>query len=150
MKKLIFGLALVCATLGSDDPKDYDDRATFSGSLEGTWHGVSGEDNGQTMNAQIQGAKLVFKNDATAQLFDQGNQPQNIQYRLEPSRRPAQMDLMLIDGAGKGQTIKLIYSLEGNVLKMAITSGQLGMRPTEFKTGQGSNLRILIFKREGK
>ena len=64
--------------------------------------------------------------------------------------RPAHLDLTLIDGPMKGQTILLIYSVEGDVLKLALTSGNLGVRPTEFKMGQGSNLRILILKRESK
>jgi uncharacterized protein (TIGR03067 family) len=149
MNKLILGVALVCAALASDDPKDYDDRVTMAG-LEGTWRGDSGEDNGQAIPAaQLQNSKLIFKGGNSATLIDAGH-TQIITYRADATRRPAQLDLTMIDGPMKGQTILLIYSVEGDLLKLALTSGKLGVRPTEFKTGQGSNLRILVLKRESR
>jgi uncharacterized protein (TIGR03067 family) len=147
MKKLILAVALACVALASDDPRDYDDRVTM-GSLEGTWRGHSGEDNGVRIPAaQLEDARLIFKRGNSAELIE-GGHTQPITYRAEPSRRPAHLDLVMSDGKGKGETIQLIYSIEGDTLKLALFTGNGGMRPTEFKKGAGSNLRILIFKRE--
>jgi uncharacterized protein (TIGR03067 family) len=149
MKKVLLGLVLSIAALASGDPKDYDDRVTQSG-LEGTWCGVSGEDNGQPIPAaQIQGAKLIFKRDLTGTLFDQGMRAQALQYRTDSTRRPAHLDLTMLDAPGKGETLRMIYSIEGDTLKLALYVHDHAKRPTDLKTGAGSNVRLLVLKREG-
>lgn len=147
MNKLILGVALTFVALASDDPRDYDDRVTL-GSLEGTWRGHSGEDNGQPIPAaQIGGAKLIFKRGNSAALIE-GGHTQQITYRADASRHPAHLDLVMGDGPGKSETLKMIYVIEGDTLKIGLVMGNGGMRPAEFKTGAGSNMRILILKRE--
>jgi uncharacterized protein (TIGR03067 family) len=148
MKKVFLGVILTCAALASDDPKDYDDRVTIAG-LDGSWRGVSGEDNGQAIPpAQLQNAKLVFKGEHGTLL--EGGKEMNLTVRTDPNRHPAHLDLTMLDGPGKSETMRMIYSIEGDNLKLALYTQDHGKRPTEFKSGPGSNVRILVLRREGK
>jgi uncharacterized protein (TIGR03067 family) len=67
-------------------------------------------------------------------------------YKLDASKKPAEIDLTITDGGLKGQAFPAIYQLEGDTLKLC--RAQPGQkRPTEFASKKGSDTIFLILKR---
>ena len=147
MNRVIGGALLACLALASDDPKDYDGR-TVAATLEGTWVVKAIEVDGKpSPPAEFQGSKLIVKGERLT-LIDRGA-PEEMTFRTDPGRRPAHLDLTMLDGLRKGKTLQLIYALEGDTLKLGVIPGS-NARPAEFRTGKGSSMRVITLRREGR
>ena len=92
---------------------------------------------------------MVFKGDeATVE----GNDRVKIQYarltlKFDPSTTPKMLDLTVTDGSQQGAVVEGIYELKGNELR--ICAKVIGKeRPTEFQSPAGSNVVLLVLKRE--
>ena len=68
---------------------------------------------------------------------------------IDPSRKPAEMDITGTNGPNKDKTIKSIYKLDGDTLTICYTIAD-GDRPTKFETKAGSKLFLVVYKREKK
>lgn len=113
---------------------------------QGTWVLVSEEFQGKTTPAEklpeslrtltytIRGDKIVFST--------QGEERTG-RVKLDPRKNPKSLDLIQQDGL----TLKAIYMWDGENLKVCASSHE-GDRPTEFKTGAGSNNCIRIWKKK--
>lgn len=113
-----------------------------SPSIEGTWSVVSVEYAGQPVAAlegailTLAGGKKTFK--LPSGVVEQGT------YTLDAAREPQRIDATT---AGRSETARGIYSLEGDTLRMCFS--QLGTRrPTEFATKMGSDLILMVLKRD--
>jgi uncharacterized protein (TIGR03067 family) len=147
MNRVLVGAALACVALAADDPRDYDDRTTAA-TLEGAWVVKAIEVNGQpSPPAEFKDSKLIVKGERVT-LIDRGA-PQEMTCRTDPGRRPAHLDLTMLDGPLKGKTLQLIYSLEGDTLKLAVAPGS-NARPADFRAGRDSTLRVITLQREGR
>jgi uncharacterized protein (TIGR03067 family) len=147
MNKVIVGAALACLALASDDPRDYDGR-TAPATLEGTWVVKAVEVDGKpSPPAEFKGSKLIVKGERVT-LIDRGA-PEEMTCRTDSGRRPAHLDLTMLEGPRKGKTLQLIYSLEGDTLKLGVTPGS-DTRPVEFRTGKGSLMRVITLQRESR
>jgi uncharacterized protein (TIGR03067 family) len=81
------------------------------------------------------------------QMGNQGKSSGNTYtYKLDTSKKPAQIDLTITDGPFKGKTYPSIYQLDGDTLKLC--RNQPGQRrPTEFASKKRSDTIFLILKR---
>ena len=67
--------------------------------------------------------------------------------KLDVKAKPKTMDINSTEGANKGKTFLAIYDLKDDTLKVCYDlSGK--MRPSEFKTAEGSLLFLVTYKRE--
>jgi uncharacterized protein (TIGR03067 family) len=67
-------------------------------------------------------------------------------YKVDPSKKPAEIDLIPIEGQFKGKAFPSIYQLDGNTLKLC--RAQPGQRrPPEFSSKKGSDDVLLILKK---
>lgn len=67
-------------------------------------------------------------------------------YKLDPSKKPMEIDLTITDGPLKGQTFPAVYQLDRDTLKLC--RAQPGQkRPTEFASKKGSDTIFLTLKR---
>jgi uncharacterized protein (TIGR03067 family) len=132
---LAFGLLLAPAR--AEDKAAKGDKET----IQGTWAIVSGERDGQPIPEEaIKTIKLVFAGDKFT--LDHDGQKSEGTVKLAPDKKPKEMD---IDTGG--QTIKAIYQLEGDTLKIA--HGPPGeARPKEFPKKEGSGLTVATLKRQ--
>jgi uncharacterized protein (TIGR03067 family) len=66
--------------------------------------------------------------------------------RLDPSRTPKRIDMLLTSGQARGRTVKGILDVNGDVLRICYAlPGR--PRPTTFRSGPGSGNRLLILRR---
>jgi uncharacterized protein (TIGR03067 family) len=133
---LLFSFSLVAT---SGDAKDEE-------AIQGTWLPSTAELGGKPFPDELRKSiKLVIKDDkytvTVGKAMDQGTA------KLKPSAKPKEMDITGTEGPNKGKTFLAIYELEGDTLKICYDLGGKN-RPTEFKTKEGTQQFLAIYKRE--
>src|SRR5262249_3611280 len=89
--------------------------------------------------------ELVFQGDTFA-ITAGGKDEAKGTFKLDPTKKPHVIDLMVPGRDGKSVEIPGIYKLEGDTLTLA--TGQPGQaRPTEFKTTADSPQETAVYKR---
>jgi uncharacterized protein (TIGR03067 family) len=139
---LLAGVLLAGVALGSDAPKEYD-GAIEEPSIEGTWEYTRAEYDGI----------LDKSGDRVVVTFCRGIYTTNrgdgdtirATYRLDPARKPRHLDWCPTSGKLRGQTLRCIYAVEGDTLRVANM-----MDDDDFRRPQGFNdkgLFISVFRR---
>ena len=70
-------------------------------------------------------------------------------FTVDPSKKPAEMDIKGADGPNKGKTIKTIYKIDGDTVTLCYELGG-DERPTKFETKPDSKQFLVVYKREKK
>jgi uncharacterized protein (TIGR03067 family) len=134
---------LVIGLLIAADEKPKADDAKEK--LKGTWTVVSMERDGQKApDDQIKGQSLTLEGEKLT--FKRGEESQNGTYKIDASQKPAHFDITPSDGPDKDKTIKMIYQLDGDILKFGGVKNETGDRPKSFDTAG----IIITLKRENK
>jgi uncharacterized protein (TIGR03067 family) len=139
------GLLLVVAAgllVGADAKEDLKKEKEM---LKGTWSVTAFEvPKGQKepSEKELKGMKLIATEDKLRAIFGDEDNPAS--YKLDPSKKPREIDIML-DG---GKTLKGIYSLDGDTLKICVA--EKGDRPKEFKADAETKAAVMTFKRDKK
>jgi uncharacterized protein (TIGR03067 family) len=120
---------LPAALLGSDSPKEYD-GATERDELEGTWRFVKVEYSGQTFPDSEQGM-IFHKGEFTW---------------TGPGPKPAWIDQTTTNLPGGNRTLKGIYRIDGDGLKIACRLAT-NERPLGFDAKDGNGVTVWTFKR---
>jgi uncharacterized protein (TIGR03067 family) len=133
------GLALTAdAVPGDATKKDLD-------AMQGVWQVVSLEIDGKALpEDQFKAFKLTIKGDKGSHPGDDGK-TEEATLKLDASKKPKTIDIMPLTGSDKGKTIRGIYSLEGDTLKVCANHNG-DARPTEFKGGK--DIVLFTMKRE--
>jgi len=115
--------------------------------LQGTWALVSVEIDGKALPMDdLKESRLVIKDKEYLFRFREARLDINI--KLDSSRTPKAIDLLVVDGPDKGNTYKGIYILDGDHYKICrhTTPGQ--DRPATFATHPESGLMMTVWRRE--
>lgn len=114
--------------------------------IQGTWTCVSGEKDGTPIPADVvKQLKLKLTKDKYATrkgdelLFES-------EYKLDASKKPAEIDIIGTEGDLKGKAAKGIYQLDGDTLKLCYVMPG-GERPKEFSAKAGSGATFTVWKR---
>jgi uncharacterized protein (TIGR03067 family) len=136
--------SLAVGALAKDDKPKEDKDA-----IQGTWRVHAFEEEGKDAATTDEGKKLK---EATVTITgdkiiakSQGDVREQM-YLLYPASKPKAID---IDN-GKGRTLKGVYSLDGNTLKICWPSDPDGGRPAEVASKEGSKSKLLVLKREAR
>lgn len=148
---LLVALGVSAAVAGGDDKKD-DPAKDDLKALQGTWITMKLVTNGQTLidlkeppkegsaaTITYDGHKWVIKLGET--VFATGTS------KLDPTKKPKQIDLSNESGPDKGKTLLAIYELDGDEYKACIAAPGKE-RPTEFSSKEGSGQRLIINKKQ--
>jgi uncharacterized protein (TIGR03067 family) len=139
---LVAGLLLVAVTLAADTGAKGDLDA-----LQGAWSLVSVEIDGEPLAMEmLKDARLVVK--AEKYSFTLGDARLELRPKLYPDKKPKAIDLTVLDGSQKGQTLRGIYKLEGNTYTVCRNVEPGKERPTEFATKRDSGLMLVVWKRD--
>jgi RNA polymerase sigma factor (sigma-70 family) len=123
--------------------------------IQGTWQlsgvergGKEAPDNDNDEAKKIKSTKWVVTADKITFAMP-GQEDQNASYKLDPTKKPKEIDLTPLDGPAneKGKTGRAIYSLDGDVLKICMPGSLASERPTELATREGGKTSLFIFKR---
>jgi RNA polymerase sigma factor (sigma-70 family) len=113
--------------------------------LQGAWTAVSAEEEGKKVPAKevkARDAEWVFAGDRlTLPIKDE---VKRVGYKLDPARKPKQIDLLL----GKGKTAKGIYLLKGDTLTVCVQKEPGGERPAGFGSTAGTTHVLIVLKKK--
>ena len=139
---LAFGLAAVADEKQVTDPKAELERFT------GTWKAVSYVRDGKELPAaEAEKVRLVVAGEKY-ELTDGGEAIEGT-HKLDPTKKPKEIDAVRTKGPHKGETLKGVYQLsEDSFLVSFAAPGK--DRPAKLDSKGGPGLRVIGFKREAK
>src|SRR5262245_21363122 len=145
MRKCGVMLALVAGFLvAAEAPNDTVKKTTEK--LKGTWLVQSALKDGKAPSDLKPGAKFIITENKVS-VSAGGDTVDYFSFTIDPTQKPAAMDVKLFDGPDKGKVIKAIYSLEGDRLRICVAlPGQ--DRPTKFSGDKGTGASLVVLKRE--
>ena len=114
-------------------------------SLRGTWSIARAIHDGRlSAPEKTKSVKLSFAGD---KLTVQGEKGMESVFKLEPSKKPREIDVTPGSGPDKGMTLKGIYDLNGDELKLCIAKPGRD-RPTEFASKENTGVILVELKRD--
>jgi uncharacterized protein (TIGR03067 family) len=117
---LLAGVLLCVVALGSDSPKEYDDK-TMVDPLEGRWQMIEWTCDGEKLNGIPE--ERVYHNGTYTINWSDGDTWRG-SYRIDPTRKSSHLDWIPSGGSGKGQTFMNIYQVDGDTLRIAAVNGK--------------------------
>jgi RNA polymerase sigma-70 factor (ECF subfamily) len=117
-------------------------------SLQGDWKVVALEaPNGETVPAEVlEKMRWVFKG-AELRSTDTGGNPQvTCTIKTDPNNKPKQIDLAIIEGERKGETLQGIFKREGERLILCLRDDAKG-RPKEFAAKKDGGQSLITLER---
>lgn len=148
MRLSMIAAALTVCFLVAPANSDDDVKKEFK-KFEGTWVLDSGERGGKKIpDDHVKKSKIVMKG-ATTTLFTphQSDKPIKATRKLDPTKKPAQVDIVRSVGPGAGETIKGIYEfIDADTYRVCFAPPGKD-RPTEFKTKEGAGHTLHVWKR---
>lgn len=115
--------------------------------IQGTWIVVSVEDGGRA-DADKVGVKLVFEGDMVT--IKDPKHEEKAKIKLDPAKKPKTIDITPGEKGAPAKVVQGIYELNKDELKICFTRGGGGARPTEFVSKAGSDVSLIVLKREKK
>jgi uncharacterized protein (TIGR03067 family) len=115
---LLADVLLCVVALGSDSPKEYDDKVKAN-ELEGTWELSALECRGTNLSS----SQLTLTVRDTTYTSSSNGISHSGYCHFDSSRTPATLDLILSSGKDKGKTQMRIYEVKGDMLKIASGGG---------------------------
>jgi len=122
---LVAGVLLSVAALGLDSPKDYGNKVLVD-ELEGTWQLTEYEFNGQKVKPDPLEV-VTFRAGAYVSNYSDGDTFRG-SYRLDPTHQPPHLNEVPANGPYQGQTVKYIYQLDRDTLRIAFMAAEDDMR----------------------
>jgi uncharacterized protein (TIGR03067 family) len=110
--------------------------------LQGTWQFISQEVGGKPVPpAHLAKMTITFTADKWA-VREDGKVVQAGSHKLDPTKKPAQVDAIVTEGPDKGSTMLGIYELKGDTMKVCFDPAGKE-RPTSF-TAQAGQMAVII------
>jgi uncharacterized protein (TIGR03067 family) len=120
MRRTVYSVCavlLVVVGLGSDSPREYDDKTEVAG-IEGTWRFTESELVGHK-KWKAEWEEVRYYRRETYTYNGRVGETDRGRYRIERTRKPSHFDYTPSNGYHQGQTIKCLYELHGDTLKIA-------------------------------
>ena len=133
--------------VGADGPnKDADEDR---GHLQGSWTMASVVVNGEAVPEDVlKMGRLAIAGDRYRATL--GEQTVSSTFRLDTSMSPRQIDFTFTDGPQAGQTVRGIYEIDGETLRMCRGLLAENERPGRFAAPADSGLLLVTYKRSPK
>jgi uncharacterized protein (TIGR03067 family) len=134
------GLA-VAALAGADDDAVKKEKQ----SLQGKWTIVSVDRDGKAVDMWKDGVRLIEGDNYT--LTTKGGDSFKGTFALDPAKVPKAIDFSPAGGQYKGKTLRGIYEIDGDMLKICFAEPDKE-RPTEFSSKAGSGWTLATHKKQ--
>jgi uncharacterized protein (TIGR03067 family) len=145
MSMTVLAFALSAALAAPADDKKSDDAKAEMKKMEGTWafEKIVRPGDQQVPEDELKQMKLEVKDDIRTVLRG-GEAIVKSKYTIDPKASPKTIDVEIIDGMGKGNTLHGVYELDGDTFKVSIAIDG-NPRPKKVEAGEGIVLQV--FKR---
>jgi uncharacterized protein (TIGR03067 family) len=145
MKTRMLVAVAVALLLAADETKNDAAKKDLE-AIQGSWVGVSGEEDGKAvpegaakaMELIIKGDKYTFK--VNGEEMEQGT------LHLDPAQKPKALDLKITKGDDKGKSQKGLYQIEDGKLKICVSAPEKD-RPKELSGKAGNKANLYVFQR---
>jgi uncharacterized protein (TIGR03067 family) len=136
--------AALLVAAAPDDGKGKADREK----LQGDWKTESFLLNGAPLpkEKQFPDRLLTFKDETFSEVRG-GKVAVRGTFTLDPSKSPKWLDATFLEGGPKGETVRGIYELNGDTLRVCVGTPETD-RPTVFESKPDSGLRLIVYKRK--
>lgn len=142
-------LVLGLFVMGADKPKDDASKKDLD-KLKGTWTATKMEHDGDDLlGNRFKELKLTFDGDKVSVKSDLADLDNftKLTIKIDPSTKPKLIDFTVSIGSEKGTVFEGIYKLDGE--ELTICTKVAGKdRPSEFATKVGSDLALVVLKKD--
>ena len=140
---VVLAVGTLIATAAEDAKKDLE-------KLEGTWLLVAGERDGKKFTEEeVKKTKLFIKGDTFRIPESSVATSQDGTIKMDPSKKPKEMDATTGSGPDKGKIWQGIYELDGDTYRVCFAPPGKD-RPKEFSSKAGSGHLLQVWKRQEK
>jgi len=144
MNKVRACCAVLAAVLAGADAEDAGKKELER--FSGTWRAVSAVIDGKELSKDEAGKITLTVNGEKYTYKGASGEAVEGTHKLDPARKPRELDAVRSRGKGKGETVRAIYELSGDTYKVCLAAPGKP-RPREFASKPGSGHRLLVFKR---
>ncbi len=144
MKRAAVVIALLAGVLAADAPRDGGKKEKERDKLQGKWVAVALDQEGKKVPAEnLKDARLTLVIKGDRFTFTSPRRTQTGTFRIDPSKKPRTIDLMVTSESGKEKksTVLGIYEWVGPKLRIAADRGK---RPSEFKSRKDGPLVMTL------
>jgi uncharacterized protein (TIGR03067 family) len=139
---------LALPLLGSDMPKEDDGVAEVADDIRGTWELTEIQIVGRgQIGIPLSDRVTIYRGGVCWTSFDVDDVGTvRSKYRLDPARKPAHLDVYEADGKYRGQTLRCIYAVEGDTLRVA----HMADHKDRFRYPQGfaeEAVQVMVYER---
>ena len=138
MRRKMLAVLVVGLLVAADEGKKEGEK------FSGTWTIESFTRDGKD-NDDAKGEKVTFEGDRLT--VETKNGEHKGTFKLYPDQKPKGIDFTPSDGPNEGKMHRGIYALEKGRLKICLAKPD-GDRPKEFESKEGSDLILVVLKRE--
>ena len=118
--------------------------------LQGTWQIIAAESKGEKVPAKDLGELFLIFDGDSIQVQEDKKKQDRYTFRLNPERKPKQIDFSYTKGPKKGRTDRAIYLFQGDRLTFCIQEDETKDRPKEFNTERETALFLVVLERVKK
>jgi uncharacterized protein (TIGR03067 family) len=117
------------------------------GTIQGRWKTISLERGGKPIASRTEpNDKMALLIEGDRYDWTGGDVPMGGTYTLDPTKTPKEIDLRPSSGPDQGRTLKGIYQIEGDTLKVCL-AGPGEERAAQFESKEGSRHSLYIMRR---
>ena len=136
---IVVGVVLAFGAVRADDADKEKEK------LQGAWQPVSAIEKGKEQSKEeLKNRKITFKGDQIT--VKHGDKVHDVTFKLDPGKKPKEIDVTGKDDEGKERMMKGIYELKRDTLKVCMDM-EGGDRPSKFESPEGSNLIFVTLER---
>ncbi|MCI0639437.1 MAG: TIGR03067 domain-containing protein [Gemmataceae bacterium] len=140
-------LVFVTAALLAGGSKDSEQVQKDKRDLQGTWKVISAVQRGELVSQDdIRDTEIVFSG-THIHVREGGKQSRKFQFKIDPGKKPKEIDLTVVEGPGKGNIDRAIYQQDGDNLKIRIQENKDEPRPKDFVEREGDKLSMVVLRR---
>ncbi len=118
--------------------------------LQGTWKIIAAESKGEKVPTKELGELFLIFDGDTIQVQEDKKKQDRYSFRLNPERKPKEIDFSYTKGPKKGRTDRAIYLFQGDLLTFCIQEDATQARPKEFNTEPDTALSLVVLERVKK
>jgi uncharacterized protein (TIGR03067 family) len=118
--------------------------------VEGVWTAVEAVSDGKKIPAQaLDTVKLTLTMKAGKyDVVIQGKKIESGTYKIDASKKPAHIDLTIVEGDEKGKVQQGLFKIEQDKLTLVVNDGKGAERPKAFESAEGSKLELTVLARK--